>query len=399
MISINFLFRNKVLILLFLLPFFNINSFKYIPSLTNLYDYIQWYKYIVIFVIIIIYLYSQKISKIVIFIIMYHFIIIFSSLINEDADVKYILIESAVVIAISMFTDLSLRYNINEYLYILFIIQYILLIFNFISIILYPQGLPMATLNFNTENPLYLLGLDNVLIRSILPVLGIISYFKVNNKNFLTNKTINIYFYSTIIISIISYIIVDSAAGLITVLFFILSIIVVIIIKNNKLPFKMMSILYLTVWYVVVYSGWNLSYISYFNTLFDRASTFTGRSTLWELAVELINEKPILGYGQNHGIINVWGATPRAHNMLLEILIHGGISAFVWFLFIVVKSIILGAYNIKTSHFNVLFITIFSYFIAGLVESGIPFIFYIFIVLLTYKNIKKQDINYNLKKD
>jgi len=82
----------------------------------------------------------------------------------------------------------------------------------------------------------------------------------------------------------------------------------------------------------------NLAYIIH---ILDRSLTFTGRTYLWESAMEMIKKAPILGYGvTEQGVLynvfeNVgWGLS--AHNMYLEILLRGGAVALITYILIIV---------------------------------------------------------------
>lgn len=62
-----------------------------------------------------------------------------------------------------------------------------------------------------------------------------------------------------------------------------------------------------------------------FTSLLGRDAGFTGRSLLWEQALELIKQKPLLGWGNDPEIIQIWGGYFSSHNQLLDIAARGGL--------------------------------------------------------------------------
>jgi exopolysaccharide production protein ExoQ len=72
--------------------------------------------------------------------------------------------------------------------------------------------------------------------------------------------------------------------------------------------------------------------------------TFTGRTFIWEYALEFISERPVLGFGyeafwptQNGMILNLYGLfwdVPHAHNGFLDLLLELGLVGLLFFLII-----------------------------------------------------------------
>jgi O-antigen ligase len=92
----------------------------------------------------------------------------------------------------------------------------------------------------------------------------------------------------------------------------------------------------------VIVVGFLNSYLGYFLELLGRDPTLTGRTLLWAWAIDVINEKPILGWGylayngsqlagsiadtytefQNYNV-------PHFHNGYLQLLVEGGAVTFI----------------------------------------------------------------------
>ena len=60
--------------------------------------------------------------------------------------------------------------------------------------------------------------------------------------------------------------------------------------------------------------------------MLHKSITFTGRTDIWDIALKLIKNSPIFGYGvyEGHGLIFVRGQYYYAHNAVLEVLLQGG---------------------------------------------------------------------------
>jgi exopolysaccharide production protein ExoQ len=75
--------------------------------------------------------------------------------------------------------------------------------------------------------------------------------------------------------------------------------------------------------------------------VFGRDSTFTGRTRVWEKALEAINDRPLLGYGHSAFWGNprvaaemereIWWSPPTAHNGYLDILLSIGVIGLILF--------------------------------------------------------------------
>ena len=192
-----------------LFPFFNPNALRYIPELTIIYSLIQVWKLIACCIIIALYLFRGKLSKIVLLILLWECISIGTSLLNGVSDLRPIT-NALMVISLTMVTELSVKYGIVKYYRTLLKIISVLVIINLFLCLLYPSGLEMASLYTNTRNPMYFLGIDNGMAGNLIPFLFLICFFFFYDKN--SNKGIRI-FIAANLISIITIIIVGSATG------------------------------------------------------------------------------------------------------------------------------------------------------------------------------------------
>ncbi len=108
------------------------------------------------------------------------------------------------------------------------------------------------------------------------------------------------------------------------------------LLKNYRL--KAVYVLYsmLAVFlFMVVFQGL-LNYDYYIQLYFHRSATLSGRTLIWSKALEMIWEKPILGYGNYFsstlGDILSIGASITAHNTYLTNMLAGGVLLMVPFI-------------------------------------------------------------------
>ena len=110
---------------------------------------------------------------------------------------------------------------------------------------------------------------------------------------------------------------------------------------------------------------------------------FTGRSFLWSESLKLIRKSPIIGYGRiSKGYLNVWNATYSSHNVVLEILLEGGIIALLIWISCLLNSLTLLKDIKEFKVRRVLLSTVFVILIALMMEATVHSI-YLFSVMPT----------------
>ena len=369
-----------------LFPFFNPNALRYIPELTVIYSLIQIWKLIACCIIIALYLFRGKLSKIVLLILLWECISIGTSLLNRVSDLRPIT-NALMVVSLAMVTELSVKYGMVKYYRTLLKIISVLVIINLFFCLLYPSGLVMASLYTNTRNPMYFLGIDNGMIGNLLPFLFLICIFCFCDKN--STKGTRIFIVANSI-SVITIIIVGSATGLFVLIINIIFTVLFTILQKRKIPYRIALIVYFILFLIIIILQSNNIILSTIAELFGRSGTFTGRSLLWAAALEEIARRPFLGYGYTGGNIAMWGGSYSSHNMFLEMMIQGGVIYFVVFIiitYIAIKRIRQASVALG----NTLFLGIYCFLLTGLMETGVSEFYFIFIVLAYYaKSVEIQ---------
>ena len=124
------------------------------------------------------------------------------------------------------------------------------------------------------------------------------------------------------------------------------------------------------------------TFLSIFTSILGRDITFSGRASIWQLAIRIFENNFWFGGGLNINY-NAWtnGAIVNsAHNTLLDILSRSGIFAGLFFSLILLHCII-GKYKIKTKTLLTIFLSFLMY---TLMESSAIDIFVILVTILIY---------------
>lgn len=364
-------FFNKTSFLIFIIiPFLKPISLQYISNLQLIDKILDIWKIASIGIIFIVYFLNLKITKTLILIILFEMSIILSSIINNVNLVKPIN-NFLTIVAFSMLVELIIRSDFKKFIKIILNIQIPLFFINLVLIIIYPNGLDFANLyTKNHVNPLLFLSVDNGFSKWIIPFIGFV-FMRYNNKFILI---------SLWILSLISIIIIDSASCLLAFVIFTILIAIYNKVKIKKVEIITLSSLYVVISIIVLYFNTKLDFFNIISQMLGRSATLTGRTELWPLAINLIEQKPIFGYGYTSGNIEIWGGFFSSHNALLEILIHGGI--FSLFIFIVIMLRTIKNMNKSYSYINtIIFAVIFSYFLILFVETGLNIYLFTFIIL------------------
>lgn len=372
----NKLLKNKWLLYFLIIPFFEPNCISYISNIQFLDSIFKLWKVTSIILIVTMYICRNKYSKIMFIIIIFQGSFVLSSAFNGVSLIKPIS-NFLTVLGFSMLIELCLKVDLSAFLKVTMRTLSILLMINFAFAVIYPKGIPFANLYTSNLNPMFFWSIDNGMIKYLLPTVSftLLYYGMVYRRS--SKSTI------TIIISVAlsTSFIVGSATGIAIMFIFVVLSLIYVFSKARKIPLRTILISYSSLFIALIILQSNLSIIGKITSLFNRSGTFTGRYLLWEKAIELILDKPIIGYGYTSGNISVWGGTYSSHNLYLEWAIHGGyISLFLGILMILytVKKLLKTNGNYFS---NIIFITIFCFMLEAMFETGFSFALAGFLVL------------------
>lgn len=379
------IFGRKSFLIFLILPFLKPISIQYISTLSIVDKIFDIWKIISIGIILFFYIIRLKITKTMILIILLEFTILLSSIINR-VDVFKPLTNLLTIVGFSMLVELSIKQGIKNLIDCILMISGPMFLINFLLTICYPNGLTFADLYMNNAlNPLYFLTLDNGFSKWILPFLSLI-FIRYSNGDRI-NKFIKSFYW---ILGLITIIIIDSASSIFIYILFTVSVYIFEKIRGIKIPITSISIGYIVSFIVIIILGWGNRIIGIVTNLLGRSPTLTGRTELWKMSIDIIKKKPILGYGYTSGNIKIWGGYFSSHNQILELLIHGGIITLIILILLMIRTLKkIRKYN---SYFiNMVFATLFLFFIIFFVETGMNIYLFAFII---FANSYCEDIQY-----
>ncbi len=222
-----------------------------------------------------------------------------------------------------------------QFLICLYKYCFFLIILNFISILVFPQGL-YADIRGITETN-YLLGNYNSFICKILPALGV--GYHLLQTGFISKKNYGLLW----LIVIATYLQVQSVTSILGI-----SILgIFLLFFNNKVAliifnaiFYSISTLYLSCFFIYSHTSVIFSFIT---NIAGKSSTLSGRTVLWDKIVKLLSKSPIFGFGvhSNADLIEYFGLNyaGHAHNFPLQVLFQTGIIGGVLSLTLVILTI------------------------------------------------------------
>lgn len=375
----------RIVMLLLLLPFFmpaffSSARFEYLPKI---------YKVLSIMVFIIstiLYIKNNKISKIIVFILIFEFLTILFTYMNKGS-LSNVIYTSINIITPCIITDLYIRNDKKNLFKTLSLIFEILVYANFITILLFKDGMYIKTTLFETTKYNWFLGVENIHILYVLP--GIL--FSYINSYINNNGKINIRSKVFIVTGILSILLKKSATGILGIFILVLYFIFQKIIDKLKI-FNILTYFYSSLLLHISIIIFRIQEI--FNYLIvnilGKNLTFTNRIYIWDDTIYYIKQKFLIGYGIESNYVRYYKGIHfrafHAHNQFLEILYTGGIILFAEFLYILHISFkeLIKFKNEKLV--KIISITIFSFLIMMIVESYD--LKMIFLILVCAYNIK-----------
>lgn len=375
------IFKNRFLLFLLFLPFFKPQSFSY----NNVLDLtFNLFRIIVAILVIVIYILNDKYSYIILAIGILQLILVLSTFINHGDYIKCI-INSATIISISMLVELSMKKNFIGVFQVLFYLLSSLSYLNLILLIFIPQG--FAPIGVERVN---FIGIDNHIAIILLPLIGISVIYSL-----LKYKKIKIWCYLSILVVSLNLILIWSATGImgwtIIVLYFLIG-------YNKYLDrlfnFKVCFITNMIMFISIIVLRIQNIFSFLIEDILHKNLTFTGRTYIWDYAMNLISKKPLLGYGiRSEELIPTWYGNLTAHNAILQFMIDGGlVSAFIYILIILICGYQIDRHKeYKIS--KIILIIIFSFLMMMLMESYRQSIFFYMLLVMGFNIslIKKYD--------
>lgn len=384
------IFTKKYFIVLFILPFIGINVINdniLLSSASKM--VVSIIGYLMLFEN---FNYNKNILniKLILLVMIYSFIILFSAVINNNITIGMIY-TNFVYIGFIIYINYCMK-DFKNFINALNILFTLLIIYNLILAIFvqssymyigYQGSQKVFVGTFESRN-----GISMVMIPAIAFILIRSEYIyeKVRNKDILLC-------FMVLIIILLS----KSSTGFIVGS---LLVIYVLLLKKIKIKIninKLMSIYTIIYTQVVIFRIQETVFRGFIENTLQKNVTLTGRTLIWDFIMKIIPNSLIFGYGRNDIIAQnaIIRDVTEAHNGLLEILLCTGIIGLFVFILILLNAFrALNKSNSKISY--ILSMAIFLYFCIALTESAFTYTkigFWILIIISSNieKIIKQKD--------
>ena len=384
------IFTKKYFIVLFILPFIGINVIDgniLLSSASKM--VVSIIGYLMLFEN---FNYNKNILniKLILLVMLYSFIILFSAVINNNITMGMIY-TNFVYIGFIIYINYCMK-DFKNFINALNILFTLLIIYNLILAIFvkssymyigYQGSQKVFVGTFESRN-----GISMVMIPAIAFILIRSEYIyeKVRNKDILLC-------FMVLIIILLS----KSSTGFIVGS---LLVIYVLLLKKIKIKLninKLMSIYTIIYTQVVIFRIQETVFRGFIENTLQKNVTLTGRTLIWDFIMKIIPNSLIFGYGRNDIIAQnaIIRDVTEAHNGLLEILLCTGIIGL--FVFILILLNVFKSLNKSNSKISyILSMAIFLYFCIALTESAFTYTkigFWILIIISSNieKIIKQKD--------
>lgn len=258
-----------------------------------------------------------------------------------------------------------------------------------VLLLYYPEGIAKAYNtaidgSYNEVAVVYLWGNKNNLLYQWLPLVGLLA---IREEWFGNRISAKMQIITITVISIAISIYIGTASG--SMIFFLF--LILYLLRNNKtivkyLNGKIIGIGYLITFFsiVVIQSQGILSII--ISKLTGRTINFTGRTVIWESALEYIKASPIIGYGYD-AIIPHSGYLWYSHNLILDLLIQGGIVTLLIFGFMYIFAFVNKNQMQKCVSVNIL---LFAFMVDQIFESMLKSCVFFYLLFFLARQAKYQ---------
>lgn len=308
-------------------------------------------------------MYYQKIHKYYLLVSMFLIIQLFSTILHHGQIASAIWGKGILLLYMCVGIQFTYNYNENIFLKNIYCFFYLLIIINFISLLLFPDGMYEDIRGIKNTN--FFLGNYNGFIIYIYPTIAIGYIFFKKYSNKIPLNYIILWFISlgTIIIK-----------GSITSLFGLCFLVLYMILFNNKVfryifNIKTYLIFNISFFYFLVWNNSNSWLLKKMVNLLGKDITFTGRTKIWQNAKVHIMNHLLLGNGlesaevlsEKLNLYDKMSFVAHTHNLVIDVLYKSGLGGFIVFsmLFLLLLQKVKRLNDTKIRYFLEAFLSIF----------------------------------------
>ena len=353
------------------------------------YIYLGW-KFVSILLIFVCLLFSKSIFKLsapTYLFIFYRIILVISSILN-GTDVIYAVTNSVITIFFLISFELSAKVNKMETIKFL---RNLLLVYLFINLLSYPI---INSLTSSRDSVIYFLGIRTRFTDVCVPAMLLAIYYDIKTFGKLSKCSI-----VSIILSAFNIFIAWVGTGIIG-----MAIIILGIFLSNSNGFKKFICSYKAL-FLSLFFNFGVVFLriqNYFSyiivNILHKSLTLSSRTYVWDLSIDKIMNKPVLGYGINESgvFVNLWGYDLQTLNQFLQVLAEGGFIALIIFLLILFVPYRKQKKNkIYSKELYYIFLFLFAFSIMMLSERYANYIYFYIPILLDFieiKSIQKRNV-------
>ncbi|MGN0674740.1 MAG: O-antigen ligase family protein [Oscillospiraceae bacterium] len=374
-------FSNKIFVFIMLLPFM-VPGFIFSSKYYEIGSFFTNLKLFFIVIIYILFIMQKKFSIGIISIILFYISFVFTSFINSS-DIVGAISRLASVSAFSILIALGIEYNFDSLNDVLTFYIFLLWLGELICLFLFPDGIVLSDYYYY---PIGFISDDNQLAPFMIFSFAFLVNNLINKEKIFISKLSLILLFSSVFIAWSATCVVGAVILLCYPVFF-----------YNKKAAKILDIKIIMItiiflfFFIVVFRLQN--YAAYIiEDILGKDLTLTGRTRIWDYAMEMIKDSIIFGYGNsfNNGWILSYVSYrwQHSHNLFLEILLLGGIFSMLFFVYMTNVNISKIKYHQNINRRALFYICIFSLGIISLTETYMSRYYFGAIFVLAY-NIDK----------
>ena len=232
------------------------------------------------------------------------------------------------IVSFCMLVEAALRVDPLKTLEMIVIPMTVLVLANFILICIYPYGLCTGGSYWYTYN---LMGIDNLLAPQLIPYMILVAMWST-----MRTGDLDWIAYVMIGVSTLTIFLVWTATGMVGVA---LALVFLLFFYQRRFQtlfnFGTAMLAGFGLFFGVVVFRLQELLAGVIYAIFKKGVSLTGRTDIWDTAMWMIGKKPLLGYGlgQRGKVYRiVKGKYYHAHNLILELLVEGGVLAMTSFM-------------------------------------------------------------------
>lgn len=378
-------FKNKVVLVLLLFPFLEARGISAMSvylggiwgSISLINTILRIISIIVLLFVLIIY--YKKINFLILPVYIYIFYTISRDFLNNyeiSNNIKSLAYWSIFI----FFMDWLIRNKMaKEFFGAVSFILFVEIIINFITIIIYPNGMYIDERGWIYN---WFLGYKNLHIYDQIPYVCVAGLYYYISLGKLPLR----YWISLIIIIISSILCKSSTSAFILIMMTVLMFLYYIKKKCTKFNIIILFTCFSIVALLFIGFQFNEKFADIIFAIFKKDATFTNRTAIWSKSLQIFLNNKLLGVGNggyNLYIVNMY--VTQSHDMYLDILFTGGIIGYILYTFmIIIAGIKSFKYKDKFS-ITILTICMIGYFTLFIFEAKRDFnLFYIVLLLFLY---------------